>query len=344
MKFHKLAVAAVDRLCDDALAISFTIPPDLLGEYDFRAGQHVTVDERLRRSYSICSTPMELHRDGTLRIGLRVLPDGEFSASAEALAPGDMVEVLTPLGRFTSDFGSGRARRYGAVVAGSGITPVLSHVATALALEPQSTFAVIFGNRTASSVMFADELADLKDRYADRLQLFHVLSREAHEIELFHGRLDTDRVSQLLPLVGPVDEWFLCGPMGMVASAREALAESGATVHTELFHAEAAPAPVQTERPAAEGDVALTIKLDGRSTELRMGSGERVLDAALRSRPELPFACRGGVCSTCRAKVVSGSVNMVTNWALEPDDVAAGYVLTCQSEPTSEALVVDYDA
>jgi ring-1,2-phenylacetyl-CoA epoxidase subunit PaaE len=344
MKFHKLAVAAVDRLCDDALAITFTIPPDLIADYDFRAGQHVTVDEQLRRSYSICSTPMELHRDGTLRIGLRVLPDGEFSAQADLLSPGDLVEVLTPLGRFTSDFASGRTRRYGAVVAGSGITPVLSHVATALALEPESTFAVIFGNRTARSVMFSDELADLKDRYADRLQLIHVLSREAHEIELFHGRLDADRIARLLPLVGPVDEWFLCGPLGMVEAAREALAPTGASVRTELFHAETAPPPPARERAESAGDVALTIKLDGRSTELRMGSDERVLDAALRERPELPFACRGGVCSTCRAKVVSGTVNMVTNWALEPDDVAAGYVLTCQSEPTSAALTVDYDA
>jgi ring-1,2-phenylacetyl-CoA epoxidase subunit PaaE len=339
MKFQPLTVAAVEPLCADALMITLAVPPELVATFDFRPGQHLTFDGELRRSYSICSTPAELHRNRTLRVGLRVLPGGEFSARAARFAPGDQVEVLPPLGRFTTKFASGRQRRYGAVIAGSGITPVLSLIGAGLAIEPASTFAVLFGNRTAASVMFTDELADLKDRYPGRLQVLHVLSREAHEIELFHGRLDPERVQRLLPLVGAVDEWFVCGPLGLVKGARSVLT---GIVHTELFHADAVPtAPVGV--PDGAGEVSVTIKLDGRTTELRMGSGERVLDAALRARPELPFACRGGVCSTCRARIVEGTVNMVTNWALEPDDVAAGFALTCQSVPTSEKIFVDYD-
>lgn len=345
MKFHKLTVTEVDQLCADALMITFAVPAESLTEFAFRPGQHLTFDAGLRRSYSICSTPAELRRDSTVRIGVRVLPDGAFSATAIELKPGDVVEALPPLGRFSTDFDPSRQRRYGAIVAGSGITPVLSLIATGLATEQRSTFTVLFGNRTAASVMFADELADLKDRYPDRLQLLHVLSREAHDIELFHGRLDAERIERLLPLVGPVDEWFLCGPQGMVQDARAVLTrDDGAKVHTELFHADSTPAPAPSASTARAGDVAVTIKLDGRATSLTMGADERVLDAALRVRPELPFACRGGVCSTCRALVVEGNVNMVTNWALEPADVEAGYVLTCQSVPTSETLIVDYDA
>lgn len=339
MRFQPLTVAATERLCADALMLTLAVPPELTSVYDFRPGQHLTFDAKLRRSYSICSTPAELHRDGTLRIGLRVLPGGEFSSVATELRPGDQVDVLPPLGRFTTDFSADRTRRYAAIVAGSGITPVLSLVAAGLATEARSTFAVLFGNRTSASVMFADELADLKDRYPDRLQVLHILSREASEIELFHGRLDRERVERLLPLVGPTDEWFLCGPMGLVTGARPAVA---GIVHTELFHADPTP-PAPVAATAETGEIAVTIKLDGRTTELRMAPGERILDAALRARPELPFACRGGVCSTCRARIVEGSVNMVTNWALEPSDVSAGYALTCQALPTSEKLVVDYD-
>ncbi|MBB5870751.1 ring-1,2-phenylacetyl-CoA epoxidase subunit PaaE [Allocatelliglobosispora scoriae] len=345
MKFHKLTVTEVDRLCPDALMITFAVPAGSLADFAFQPGQHLTFDPELRRSYSLCSPPSELRHGGTVRIGVRVLPGGAFSAAAMELQAGDIVEAMPPLGRFGTDFVPGRVRRYGAIVAGSGITPVLSLIAAGLEIEQGSTFAVLFGNRTSASVMFADELADLKDRYPDRLQVLHVLSREAHDIELFHGRLDTERVERLLPLVGPVDEWFLCGPQGMVEGARQVLSREGAAiVHTELFHADSAGPSAPSASTAQSGDVTVTIKLDGRATSLTMDSGERVLDAALRVRPELPFACRGGVCSTCRARVVEGNVNMVTNWALEPEDVAAGYVLTCQAVPTSENLVVDYDA
>ncbi|WP_155369024.1 2Fe-2S iron-sulfur cluster-binding protein [Catellatospora vulcania] len=345
--FHELTVTAVEPLTPSAVALTFAVPAELRQAFAFRPGQHVTVrlDGELRRSYSICSTPAQLRERGTLTIGVKRVPGGVFSTRAQGLAAGETLPVLPPLGRFTTELDPARSRRYGAIVAGSGITPVLSLVSSALETEPGSTFAVVCGNRSAAEVMFADALADLKDRFPGRLQLVHVLSREMQPSELLSGRLDADRVTMLLKefdLAG-VQEWFLCGPLGVVRGAREALAAVDATgkVHVELFHAEEAP-PVVVD--VAGGDVEVSIVLDGRSTDFTMDRSERVLDAALRHRGELPYACKGGVCSTCRAKVVSGAVQMAANWALEPDELAAGYVLTCQSSPTSEELVLDFDA
>jgi ring-1,2-phenylacetyl-CoA epoxidase subunit PaaE len=355
--FHELPVAAVDRLTDDGLAIEFAVPTGLREEFGFRAGQHVTVrrldpdsGEDVRRSYSICSSPAELAATGRLRIGVKEIPGGAFSAyAARSLRAGDTVQVLPPLGSFTTGFDPARARRYGAVVAGSGITPVLSLVSTALATEPASTFTILYGNRYARSVMFAEELADLKDRYPARLQVVHVLSREPQDAELLSGRLDADRLRRLLDSVAPadIDEWFLCGPYGLVEEARAVLAARGVpaqAVRFELFHAGATPPPPPPATAGAVADCDVTLLLDGRASTFSMGRHERVLDAALKVRPELPYACRGGVCSTCRARVLAGEVTMARNFALEPVDVAAGYVLTCQSSPVTDRLVVDYDA
>lgn len=340
MKFETLTVGAVEPICDDGLVITFDVPAGQRETFAFRPGQHLTVHEDLRRSYSICSTPAELTEKGVLRIAMRLLPGGEFTAIAAKLGVGDAVKALPPLGGFTSDFAPNRRRAYGAIVAGSGITPVLSLVATALDIEPRSTFAVICGNRTSASAFAVDELADLKDRYPDRLQVLHVLSREPGAA--VHGRLTPELIEELLPIVGPVDEWFLCGPLGMVQGARDVLTGKGAKVHVELFFTGAPP--VAAPDAAEQGDVEAEITLDGRVTKFTMGSGERVLDAALRHRPELPFACRGGVCSTCRARLVEGTVEMAANWALDPAETEAGYVLTCQAHPTSPHIVVDYDA
>lgn len=364
--FHPLPVAAIDRLTDDALAITFRVPEPLRETFRFSAGQHLTVrrkdpdtGEDVRRSYSICSTPAELAVTGRLRIGVKVLPTGAFSRwAAQQLVVGSEVEVMPPLGHFTTDFDPTRTRRYAGIVAGSGITPVLSLIATGLETEPDSTFALFYGNRYARSVMFVEELADLKDRWPDRLQVVHVLSQEPGESELLSGRMDTERLPRLLDTFTsyPVDEWFLCGPYGLVRDAQEVLADRGVpekAVHTELFHvptAEPEPgaggslsAAAPAADPAGPGEVEVTIRLDGRESTFTMGRGERVLDAALRVRGELPYSCRGGVCSTCRARVVSGEVSMATNWALEPDELAAGYVLTCQSSPVTDQLMVDYD-
>ena len=350
--FHPLPVVALDRLTDEAVAVTFAVPAELRAGYDFSAGQHLTVrlaDGDVRRSYSICSTPAELAASGRLRIGVKEVPGGAYSSFAvRTLAVGDTVEVLPPLGHFTTAFDPGRVRRYAAVVAGSGITPVLSLIATGLAVEPQSQFTLVYGNRYARSVMFAEDLADLKDRHPTRLQLLHVLSREAGEAPVLSGRIDADRMNRLLDTlipVGLVDEWFLCGPYGMVTEVGAVLRERGAgTVHRELFFADDVPPPAVARPATADVGAEATIVLDGRSTTVTVAPGERVLDAALRVRPELPYACKGGVCSTCRARLVDGEVSMARNYALEPDEVAAGYVLTCQSTPVSGRLVIDYDA
>ncbi|MEV4620990.1 1,2-phenylacetyl-CoA epoxidase subunit PaaE [Asanoa sp. NPDC049573] len=350
--FHPLPVAAIDRLTDDAVAITFAVPAELRDQFAFRAGQHLTVrkvDDDARRSYSICSTPSALERDGLLRIGVKEIPGGVFSSyAASALRSGDAIDVMPPLGKFTSPFEPGRRRHYGAIAAGSGITPVLSLIATALAVEEQSQFTLVYSNRFARSVMFVDELGDLKDRYAARLHVVHVLSQEPGESELLSGRIDADRLARLLDSLVPaeqVDEWFLCGPYGLVTDARNVLAGRGVTtVHTELFHVDDVPEPPRRASTADDAaPVEVSVLLDGRVSTLRMRRDERVLDAALRVRSELPFACKGGVCSTCRARIVEGEVTMARNYALEPDEVARGYVLTCQSSPVTDKLVVDYD-
>lgn len=357
-RFYPLPVLAVDRLtADDAVAVSFAVPDELRDTFAFRAGQHVTLrrpgEDDVRRSYSICSMPRELTDSGVFRIGVRLVPGGAFSTYLhEEIGPGDVMEVMPPLGRFTTDFDPGRARHYAGIVAGSGITPVLSLVATALSTEPESRVTLVYGNRTASSAMFVEELADLKDRYPQRLHLAHVLSRERQESELCSGRLDVERLGRIFDvLVDPseVDEWFLCGPQGMVEAAQGVLAERGVAgrVHVELFFAEGEDADRRTAVRVAEPDLTdaaeVTIILDGRASSFRMGRDERVLDAARRVRSEVPFSCTGGVCGTCRAKLVSGEVKMARNYALEPDEVAAGYVLTCQSSPVTDSLTVDYD-
>ncbi|NJC68681.1 phenylacetate-CoA oxygenase/reductase subunit PaaK [Planosporangium thailandense] len=362
--FHELRVAAVERLTDDAVAVTFVVPPKLREVFAFSAGQHLTVrrvveEVDVRRSYSISSTPADLAEYGRLRIGVKQVAGGAFSTYAQNLTEGQTVEVLPPLGHFTTAFDPERIRHYAAVAAGSGITPVLSLIATALATEPASRFTLIFGNRYARSVMFAEELADLKDRYPDRLHVVHVLSREPQDAELLSGRIDADRLRRLLDALLPaesVDEWFLCGPYGLVVDARAVLATAGVAdgaVHTELFHVEDAPLPrrelaasstssASSAEPAPVAEV--TILLDGRASTFTMRRDERVLDAALRVRSELPYACKGGVCSTCRAKVVEGEVTMARNFALEPDELAAGYVLTCQASPVTDQLRIDYDA
>lgn len=367
--FHPLPVVAVDRLTDDAVAVTFAVPSAVRETFRFAAGQHLTVrlvdpagGPDVRRSYSICSTPTELDDHGRLRIGVRHVPGGAFSGYAvRQLAVGATVDVLPPLGNFTTAFAPQRSRHYGMLAGGSGITPVLSLLATGLTTEPASRFTLIFGNRSAHTVMFADEIADLKDRYPTRLQVVHVLSREVTGAQLLSGRIDAARFGQLLDTLVPgdrIDEWFLCGPYGLVTAAQQVLADRGVpagSVHSELFHAGDAPTgPTASTEPTSTAagastdvgvaGVEVTVLLDGRASTVRMQPGERVLDAALRVRSELPYACKGGVCSTCRAKVVDGAVTMVRNYALEPDELAAGYVLTCQSSPTTDRLTVDYDA
>lgn len=353
--FHPLAISAIEPLTDDAVAITFDVPEELRADYAFTQGQHLTVRTELagdavRRNYSICS-PVS---SGTLRIAVKRLPGGAFSEHAlEQLRPGDVIDVMTPTGRFFTELHPANAKSYVCVAAGSGITPILSIVATTLEVEPRSRVTLIYANRTHGSVMFLEEVEDLKNRYPDRFALFHVLSREQQEVELFSGRLDVPRMQRFLDSLVPpadVDEWFLCGPYEMVSSLRKQLIAEGVSkraIHAEVFHVESTPparrTPVQAAGDATGAEV--TITLDGRrSTFVLAPDGPSVLEAALAVRPDAPFACKGGVCGTCRAKVVEGTVEMDTNWALEPDEVERGYALTCQSHPTSEKVVLDYDA
>ncbi len=287
-----------------------------------------------------------------------MLPGGSFSTYvAEKVQPGDVLEVLTPVGRFgPRPVGEGDPpRSYAFVAAGSGITPVLSIVATVLQEQPEARVTLLYVNRTTRSVMFTEELEDLKDRYPGRFSLLHLLTQEPGRVELLSGRLDGPRLERLLDTLVPpddVDEWFLCGPHAMVVELRDTLLARGlspAQVHTELFHADATPpssAPVPAPATTAESGqgAEVTVLLDGRRSTLRLPSdGAPVLEAALAVRPDAPFSCRGGVCGTCRARVLEGTVSMDHSYALEPDEIERGYVLTCQSHPTSDRVVVDFD-
>ncbi len=344
--FHPLVVARVEPRTDDSAAITFRGPGDLASDFRFAPGQSLTVrrgDER--RSYSICAPA-----GSAPRIGVREVAGGAVSGwLVHELQPGDTVEVQVPSGTFTPDLG--RPAQHVLLAAGSGITPMMSIAASVLAADDKSAVTLLYGNRRSDTVMFADEVADLKDRHPARMQIVHVLSREAQEVELFSGRLDRDRLTELLPVtvdVARVDHWWLCGPFGMVTDAIDVLTGLGVEpgrIHRELFWVGDDP-PAQAshdEAPAGDG-ATLTVVLDGRSSTLTLPAGTAVLDGAQKIRPDLPFACKGGVCGTCRAKVTSGAGTMRRNYALEQHEVDAGYVLTCQTRPTSDEITVDYDA
>jgi ring-1,2-phenylacetyl-CoA epoxidase subunit PaaE len=352
--FHRLRVRAIDRLTDDAVAITFDVPDALRDAYRFTQGQHITIrsdlgGEGVRRNYSICTSAI----DGRLRIGVKHIPGGAFSSYAlEQLRPGDELEVMTPTGRFFTELHPANAKHYVAIAAGSGITPILSILATTLEAEPRSRFVLLYGNRTSSSIMFLEELADLKNRYPDRFAVLHFLSRESREAPLLDGRLDRAKLAMLLATLTPpddVDEWFVCGPYEMARQARATLLDHAVDqrhVHLELFHADTVPRPpVPADVETATDGSRVTVTLDGRQTTLQLSSsGQKVLDAVLRERADAPYACKGGVCGTCRARLLEGTVRMDQNYALEDDEVRRGYVLTCQAHPTSETVVLDYDA
>ena len=349
-EFHELTVADVEQLTDDAVAVTFSVPAELAEDYRFQPGQALTLrlvdgDRDERRSYSICA-PV----GAPPRVGVREVPGGLFSSYlVHQVKPGDRIEVLPPSGTFTADLTV--PGRHVFVVAGSGITPAISLAGTVLR-DGESTVTVFYGNRRTSTVMFADELADLKDRYGPRLQLVHVLSREPRDAEITTGRLDGSRLKALVEnFLDPadVDHWWLCGPHGMVTDARALLAGLGVDaerIHQELFYVDdVPPEPVRGDAGTVEGpSCEVTVVLDGRSTTLTLPRDVPVLDAAQQVRGDLPFACKGGVCGTCRARITDGEVRMRRNFALEADEVAAGYVLTCQSLPLTDTLTVDYDA
>ena len=347
-EFHTLTVACVERLCDDAVAVTFDVPEVLRPSYDFEAGQSLTLrrvidGEDHRRDYSICARAGERPR-----VGVRLIPGGRFSQwLVDEVRPGDEIEVQTPRGSFRAQPDGGR---HLLVAAGSGITPVLSIAATVLT-HPGSRVTLLYGNRTTSSVMFADEIADLKDRYGPRLEVVHVLSREPRDVELFSGRLSGDRLRDLLTLLVPlaaVDHAWLCGPFAMITDARAVLEDLGvdpARVHAELFFVDEPPPELDRLDAVPTGATSVvTVVLDGRSSTSAQSRGTTLLEGARQSRADLPFACRGGVCGTCRARLVSGEGDMRRNYALDAEEVELGFVLTCQTFPVSDELTVDYDA
>ena len=356
IEFHRLKIADVRRETPDAVSIAFAVPSNLRDAYHFQPGQHLTLrternGEDIRRSYSIC-TGLD---DGELRVAIKKVEGGAFSTLCnELFKPGDEIDVMTPQGRFGLAPDPAKARNYLAIVAGSGITPVLSLLRSILTREPKSRFALIYGNRSTPDIIFKEALEDLKDRFVDRFVVHHVLSREQQDFALFNGRIDGEKIGTLLKsFAAPseIDHAFLCGPGGLIEEGKRALARSrrsGRAHPCRVFldrrlAGDAAPRLQQQAAISRKRSRIAHVTFDGSAYDLPMREGETIIDAGLRAGLELPFSCRGGMCCTCRAKLVSGEVRMETNYSLEPWEMQAGFVLTCQSHPLTKEVTVDYD-
>lgn len=356
--FHELQIARVRAEAAGSLAVAFAIPSELHAQFAFQPGQFVTLKsvingQEIRRSYSICSSTKRYADLHEIEIGIRAVPGGLFSCWAvQHFKPGVRVSVMPPDGRFVSQH-TQAIHRVG-FASGSGITPVLSIMASTLEQQADSEFTLVYGNRNMASVMFNEELQDLKDRFTDRLTLIHVLSRQAQEVALLQGRLDEAKVAQLLQSVmspQTIDEVFVCGPSDMMDSTCRALLHSGVAqerIRTERFLApdETARTPLTNSQESLKDDdasVALTLILDGKQHVLRMSADQKILDVGLAAGLDLPYSCRGGVCCTCRAKVMHGSVEMEKNFTLEAWETTQGFVLSCQSKPTSQAVTLSFD-
>lgn len=354
-RFHTLRIRDVRREAPDAVSLAFDIPGDLAGDYAFEPGQYLTLrstldGEDMRRSYSICTSPHE----GELRIGVKKVSGGPFSTWLnDSVKPGDEIAVMTPTGRFGLTGASGQSRVHVGFAAGSGITPLLSILRGVLKREPDSRFFLFYGNRTTDGIMFREALEELKDRYMGRLSVFHVLSQEEQDIPVLNGRLDGDKVEALLRNIVPaaaIDHAFVCGPHGMSETVEEALRAAGvadARIHVERFvsadggRPRAKPVTPQAVETASHR---ATLIVDGKSRDVPVPDGVSILDAALAAGLDLPFACKGGMCCTCRAKLVAGEAPMAVNYSLQPWEIEAGFVLTCQAHPVTDRVTVDFDA
>ena len=356
--FHTLTVADVQRETDDAVCVRFEVPASLGATFTFTQGQYLTLrreigGEDVRRSYSICSGV----DDGELKVAIKCVPGGRFSTWANSeLKAGDSLEVMPPDGRFHTPLAAEQDRNYLCIAAGSGITPILSIVKSILSREPRSHVTLLYGNQKVASIMFRDELERLKNRYMARFQLIHVLSRENRDVDILNGRIDNRKGAALcrnLLDLAAVDEFFLCGPEGMISEVSRGLRGAGideARIHYELFGASAADAAAAIERHHERarryaGKVSrVTVKADGRETVFELSpDGENILDAALEAGVDLPYACKGGACATCKARLVRGEVEMDVRHALEDSEIAAGFVLSCQAHPLSDDVLLDFD-
>lgn len=354
--FHPLTVAAVHRETDDCVSITLEVPGHLQETFAFKQGQSLTVrttlnGQELRRNYSICSSPLE----GLLRIAVKKVAGGLFSTWAnEQLKTGDTLEAMPPVGRFHTELDAAQARNYVAFAAGSGITPILSLIKTTLYTEPRSSFTLVYGNRSRNSIIFREELEALKDRFLQRFRIYHILSREVMDSPLNNGRIDREKTNFLFDKLIDLHnshEFFLCGPEELIFTVRDVLQERGIAakhIHFELFTTpgQSKPAAIQDQKPemATNAYSQIQIKLDGRSFEFALAQqGINILDAALAQGADLPYACKGGVCCTCKARLAEGQVRMDAHWGLEPEEIDAGFILTCQSHPVTERVVVDFD-
>ncbi len=356
--FHALAITELERDTDDAIRVSFSVPENLADTFRFQHGQYLTLrahiaGEEIRRSYSICSAV----GDENLCIAIRAVPDGKFSNYANhGLAVGDTIDVMPPAGNFTAALNPKVSRHYLCIAAGSGITPIMSIIKTVLAREPRSHVTLLYGNRSVASIMFREDLADLKNQHMARFQLIHILSREQRDVEILNGRITNRKGAELcehLLDLKRVDEFFLCGPEGMVSEVARGLRRNDIEeekIHLELFGASAADAETtvakhqQRARRLGGRLSHVAIKADGRSVEIELApDGENILDAALAAGLDLPFACKGGVCATCKCKLLEGEIEMDLSHALSTEEIASGAILSCQAHPISATVRIDFD-
>ena len=350
-KFYQIKVKEVRREIEDAVSVAFDIPEGLMSTFTFSPGQYVTLKtnvqgEELRRSYSICSAPHE----GELRVAIKQIEGGKFSTYAnQTLKEGDSLEAMPPMGNFKWSQGTEPSHLVG-WAAGSGITPMMSIAKTVLQSDEHSTFTLFYGNKNSNSIIFKDELEDLKNSFVDRLEVHHILSREDQGSDATSGRIDGDKVKSFNHKffdINTATGHYLCGPLGMIESVTETLQELGTAkdkIHFELFNTTSSSSAKQKETASSSsGRSSVTVVLDGEETHFEMKGKEYLLDAALDAGADVPYACKGAVCCTCRAKVLEGSAEMVMNYALVDEEVKEGYVLTCQTRATSEKLVVSFD-
>lgn len=354
--FHSLRVKKIEKETEDCISIEFDVPEELKETFQFQQGQNLTLrkifnEEEQRRSYSICTSPF----DNKLKVAVKKAEGGIFSTWAnKELKAGDMLEVLPPTGKFYTDLNPSQKKNYVAFAAGSGITPILSIIKTTLITEPGSTFTLVYGNRTKNSIIFKEELEALKDKFIDRFRIYHILSRELTETELNNGRIDVDKLQLLFTKLIDLktcNEFFICGPEEMIFCIKGYLEGRGVAsdkIHFELFTVPGQKKPeVRNQKSEVdEGPKAkVSVKLDGIMFDFDLAyESESILDAALKQGADLPYACKGGVCTTCKAKLIEGKVSMDVNWGLEPEEVEKGYILTCQSHPHTERIIVDFDA
>lgn len=357
-KFHELTVKEVRKETNDCVSVALQVPEELKETFAFAPGQYLTFrkadgDGDIRRSYSICVSPSQLE----LRVAVKKVVGGRFSTYAnDELKAGDVLEVMPPMGRFSPKETKNEAKHYLAFAAGSGITPIMSIMRAALENHPNSTFTLVYGNRNRNTIIFREAIEALKNKYMQRLRVYHVLSREIMDVPLFNGRIDADKCGEFcshLININQMDEAFICGPESMILSVKDRLVTLGMpseNVHIELFTSPDQP-KVKHEKWIKEHSEddgkksKVSIKLDGTTWEMELGYNEdSILDGALKNGADLPYACKGGVCSTCIAKVTEGEVEMEVNYALEKDQIEKGFILTCQAHPKTDKVTVDFDA